>query len=66
MSAALGCIGNADSVNDELIEFNESSVASVTVIGGAIAPACRPAVVSGGQRATVSVALSHLSLSHFD
>lgn len=24
MSAAAGCIGNADSVNDELIEFNES------------------------------------------
>lgn len=30
MSAAAGCIGNADSVNDELIEFNESLVLTAT------------------------------------
>lgn len=61
MSAAAGCIGGADSVNDELIEFNESQVASATVIGGAIASGCRTAAVSGRQRAVASVVLSHRS-----
>lgn len=32
-AAAAGCIGSADSVNDELIEFNEVAIA--TVIEGA-------------------------------
>lgn len=45
MSAAAGCIGNADSVNDELIEFNESLVLTATVIGGAMASRCRTAAL---------------------